>query len=109
MIQRHYPDKLPLITLPSLTIQPLVENAVRHSVESRSEPTCISIQILLSDQHVTLLIQNSVSDNPQGRLTGNGVAIDNIRQRLALFYDDRARFTNGVLDYHYRVKLVIAL
>ena len=109
MIQRHYPDKLPLVTLPSLTIQPLIENAVRHGVESRSEPTCISIQILLSEQHVTLLIQNPVSEKPQGRLKGNGVAIDNIRQRLALLYDDRARLTTGVLDHHYRVKLVIPL
>ena len=109
MIQRHYPDKIPLIRLPSLTIQPLVENAVRHGVERRTEPSCISLQIIISDQHLTLLIQNPLGDQPEAQFDGNGVALDNIRQRLALLYDDRARLTTGIIDHLYRAKLVIPL
>ncbi|TVQ74656.1 MAG: sensor histidine kinase [Oceanospirillales bacterium] len=109
IITRQFPDQLPNVTLPSLTIQPLVENAVRHGVEASSEPSSIHIQILTSDKHLTLLIQNPIPLKAKTHFEGNGIAIENIRQRLALLYDDRARLTTGEVDRTYRVKLVIPL
>lgn len=108
-VNRRYPSQLPNLPLPSLTIQPLVENAVRHGVEASTDSCQITIEMLLSDQHLTLIIQNPLPKHTKERLQGNGIAIENIRQRLALLYDDRARLTTGAIEGHYRAKLVIPL
>lgn len=107
IILREYPETIPNVPLPSLTLQPLVENAVRHGIESCNKPSRLHIQLVVTDKHVTLLMQNPLALTTNNRLKGNGIAIENIRQRLALLYDDRARLTTGELDGIYRVKLVI--
>lgn len=108
-VVKRYPAHLPDVALPSLSIQPLVENAVRHGVESIAAVSSIEIQILLTDRHLTLLIENPVLEGRVSRHKGNGMAVDNIRQRLALLYDDRARLTTAELEGKYRVKLVIPI
>ena len=107
MIERHYSNNLPNTLLPSLTLQPLIENAVRHGVESSNQPSTIKIQILVSEQHITVLIENPVTEIMHTRFKGNGMAVENIRQRLALLYDHQARLSTSLIDGIYRVKLVI--
>ncbi|WP_051632676.1 sensor histidine kinase [Nitrincola lacisaponensis] len=106
-VSRQIPEHLPDIPLPTLTLQPLLENAVRYGIESNPSPGTIQVQVLLSEKHLTLLIQNPLPATDAERLKGNGMAIENIRQRLALMYDDRARLTTGEVEGEYRVKLVI--
>lgn len=107
IIDRHYPNKLPNTCLPSLTLQPLIENAVRHGVEASNKPTVIKIQILVSNQHITVIIENPILAMTDTRFKGNGIAVDNIRQRLALLYEDQARLTTSEIKGVYRVKLVV--
>ena len=109
LINRNYPNQLPNLPLPSLTVQPLVENAIRHGVEASTGACHITIEIILSDKHLTLIVQNPLPRQPNQRFQGNGIAVENIRQRLALLYDDRARLTTGETEGHYRAKLVIPL
>ncbi|RAU17366.1 sensor histidine kinase [Nitrincola tibetensis] len=106
-VSRHFPEQLPSILLPSLTLQPLIENAVRHGVEGFSQPSLIRIELMFSQKNLTLLIENPLPPHCKARFEGNGIAIDNIRQRLALLYDDRAKLTTGAIENQYRVKLVI--
>lgn len=106
---KQIPSQLPDITLPSLTLQPLLENAVRHGIETRNQPGTINIQVFISGKHLTLLVENPVSNQYPERYESNGIAIDNIRQRLALLYDDRARLTTGEVEGVFRVKLVLPL
>ena len=99
---------LPPIILPILTIQPLLENAVRYAVERSSEPCTIRIECLVGDQAISLLIDNPViMDTQPPARDGNGVSLQNIRDRLALMFGDRASLRIGVVDAHFRVKLVL--
>lgn len=101
-------DPLPAITLPILTIQPLVENAVRYAVERSFEPCTIRIECLVGDQAISLLIDNPViMDTQPPARDGNGISLQNIRDRLALMFGDRASLRTGVIDAHFRVKLVL--
>jgi two-component system, LytTR family, sensor kinase len=79
--------------VPSLILQPLVENAVKHGVERMSGTGKIRIQARREGDRLVL----SVSDNgpgPSGTLasgeaTGEGgVGLENIRQRLEQLYGD---------------------
>lgn len=102
------PDPLPSIDLPVLTIQPLVENAVRYAVERSAGPCPVRIECVVGDRAISLLIDNPiVVDGESPVRGGNGVSLQNIRDRLALMYGDRARLMVGEVDAHFRVKLVL--
>jgi two-component system sensor histidine kinase AlgZ len=78
--------------VPKLLLQPLVENAVRHSAENarHDKKGLVKISVRESPQAISMLVSNSTGDvKPQG---GNGMAIDNIKQRLFMLYDDAHSF-----------------
>ena len=107
-VQWNVAPDLTSIIFPVLTLQPLVENAIRHGVEPMREGCCVNIKIDLSKEWITILVENAVLSVP-ANTQGNGLAIENIKQRLQLMYGDSARIVHSVLDGIYRVKLVVPL
>ncbi|TSE19250.1 Sensor histidine kinase YehU [Tepidimonas alkaliphilus] len=76
--------------LPPLTVQPLVENAIRHGVEPRPQGACVTVEAFRDDDHLVLFVRNPLP--PTGAATrGNGLALTNLRERLALLYGGAAR------------------
>ncbi len=102
------PAELPALNIPCLTLQPLLENAVRHGIETRSEPGVISLQLTMSQHALTILLQNPVGQG-QPHAGGNGIALGNIRRRLELMYGDEARLTLAPSDDSYGLKLTLPL
>src|SRR5690606_4413288 len=60
------PAELQATTLPTLSIQPLVENAIRHGVESGSSGGRIEINVAADAAFMTVTVRNSVPDSAQG-------------------------------------------
>lgn len=84
--------------LPPLTLQPLVENAVRHGVEPCADGGWVEVRTQVQAGHVLLTVRNSVPR--QGALpfvTGHGMALRNVRQRLQLMHDVQAEFAAGLV------------
>lgn len=100
------PDQLPQLLLPALTIQPLLENAIRYGIECNPQGGTLSVCMLESRTALSLVITNPYHSKHKPA-AGNGMALDNIRQRLQLQYGTAASLSNGVVDDVYRVKLVI--
>jgi two-component system LytT family sensor kinase len=74
--------------VPSLLLQPLVENAVRHGVSKSSAPVRIELKSRLNDS----VLEIQVCDDGPGvseRSSGNGVGLSNTRARLQQLYGDR--------------------
>jgi two-component system LytT family sensor kinase len=74
--------------VPTLLLQPLVENAVRHGVSMSSAPVRIELKSRLSDS----LLEIQVCDDGPGvseGTSGNGVGLSNTRARLQQLYGDR--------------------
>lgn len=97
--------------VPSLLLQPLVENAVRHGVEPSPEGGELTIRTQVHRGQALLSITNSVPDEPvQGGLGGHGIALRNVRERLALLHDVTMRFEAGLVDGgRYRVRIAVPL
>ncbi len=72
--------------VPPLLLQPLVENAVYHGIEPAAVPGTVSITIARRGPEVLIGIANPRLDAARHH-TGNRMALDNIRERLMLFYD----------------------
>jgi two-component system sensor histidine kinase AlgZ len=100
------PAEVPQIRVPCLTLQPLLENAVRHGIERCANGGIISIQLVASARFATIVLVNPVGENRQ-KHSGNGIALANIRRRLELMYGNGASLTTSSQDGQYRVKLVL--
>jgi two-component system sensor histidine kinase AlgZ len=72
--------------IPPLLIQPLAENAVYYGIEPEREPGEISINIYRSQDQVHVVVKNPLSHDASHH-KGNGIALDNIRERLLLHFD----------------------
>ncbi len=102
------PDEQPLLNLPALTLQPLVENAIYHGVEPLPDGGTIDIEISEPDGHIEILISNPVAgETSHNRREGNRMAVDNIRERLALAFGGSASMETIESDTRYTVKLII--
>ena len=85
-------DTLPLrAQVPSLIIQPLLENAVYHGIEMLAEGGTVQIRGALVDDRIEIEVINPIIAQPgYGEREGNKMALENIRQRLELAWPGRA-------------------
>jgi two-component system sensor histidine kinase AlgZ len=93
--------------LPPLILQPLVENAVRHGVE----PSATGADVMISTQRRGSLVVIKVTNTvPAGQGTeGHGVALRNVRDRLALLHDLQGQFRSGLKGGVYQVRMEVPL
>ncbi len=94
--------------VPPLMLQPLLENAVCHGIEPNPEPGLINVRIVRRGNMLDMRITNPASKHER-RTTGNRMALNNIRERLALFFDVEATLTAEEQGGEFRVRVRIPL
>jgi len=92
--------------LPPMVLQPLLENAVYHGVEPGTGVGEVLVRIERRGERVHAAIENPYLEAGNQR-TGNRMALDNIRERLALFFDAEAHLETRVANGRYRVEIEI--
>ena len=92
--------------LPPLVLQPLLENAVYHGVEPGTGAAEVVVQIERRGNHVLARIENPYVEAEVQR-AGNRMALENIRERLQLFFDAEARIATTTANGRYRVEIEI--
>ncbi len=94
--------------VPPLMLQPLLENAVYHGVEPLAGNGEVRVCVKRSGSDVVVEIDNPAPPR-DGRISahggGNRMALDNIRERLMLFFDLEAQLDAGEQDGLYRVRI----
>jgi two-component system sensor histidine kinase AlgZ len=90
--------------LPPLVLQPLLENAVYHGVEPGLDGGEVVVRIERRGDRVLAMIENPFHENEKHH-AGNRMAFENIRERLALFFDAEARVTTRIDGGRYRVEI----
>lgn len=90
--------------LPSLLLQPLLENAVHHGIEPRTDTGMLNIRIRLVGERVRVEVDNPISATVASR-PGNQMALSNVRERLMLLYDTEAELRTGPQGDRYHVLL----
>ena len=89
--------------LPPLILQPLVENAIKHGVEPSVHGADVHIATERRGDRVVVRVTNTV---PAGAgVPGQGLALDNVRERLSLLHDLQAQFRAALIDGRYVVRL----
>lgn len=98
--------------LPPLVLQPLLENAVYHGVEPSTGTADVLVHIERRGDRVLARIENPYAEPLEAReggrdgpRAGNRMALENIRERLALFFDAEARMEATRRGARYSVEL----
>jgi len=95
--------------VPSLVLQPLVENAIRHGIAPNARPGRIAVHASREGNDLVLQIHDSGDGLPPDRLMAlnRGVGLDNTRARLEHLYRDRYQFTFSNLERGFCVTIRI--
>ncbi len=88
------PTDLLSTQVPSLTLQPLVENAIKHGISRRARGGSIRVRAATVGNTLTLSVENDgpcLSSGGPGARTGIGLV--NLRTRLQILYGDAFDFS----------------
>ena len=96
--QRRFADRLsvvlpttgeiPGVWVPSLILQPLVENAVVHGLAGHQGPVTVRISARVVEDVLSLSVINTISPD---KLPGEeGIGLNNVRERLSVQFEGRA-------------------
>ena len=82
------PEAQPALWVPSLILQPLVENAVIHGLAGHDLAVVVRIEVLASSDTLTVRVVNTIAPNHIGGR--HGIGLNNVRERLAVQFGAQA-------------------
>ena len=107
-VVRFGPDKLRVekdidprtldVLVPSILLQPLIENSIKHGLEPRIHGGTVTLRSRLEGDRVSIEVADDgvgITARPESsfRPAGNGIGMQNVRERLEVLYGRQARFT----------------
>jgi len=92
------------VMVPSMLLQPLVENSIKHGLSSKIEGGSVHLRSRLADSQLIIEVEDdgvgmaaaNLLERPGG-LGGNGIGMANVAERLKVLYGETARMT---IDSH---------
>ena len=98
--QRRFADRLTVTVpqaapvaawVPSLILQPLVENAVVHGLGGHEGAVMVRVDAVVNDEMLSLRVVNTIA--PGKRQGCAGIGLRNVRERLSIQFGNRASFS----------------
>lgn len=81
------PGQLPDVRVPTLSLQPLVENAIRHGIERLPEGGRIDVRILQEDGALSIEVENDAAPPGSAAAGGHRIGLSAARERLRALGD----------------------
>jgi len=86
------------VLVPSILLQPLIENSIKHGLEPRIHGGTVTLRSRLEGNRVSIEVADDgvgITARPESALqrSGNGIGMQNVRERLEVLYGRQARFT----------------
>ncbi len=86
------------VLVPSILLQPLIENSIKHGLEPRLNGGTVTLRRRLDGDRVLIEVADDgvgIGNRPATALkrTGAGIGMKNVQERLEVLYGNQARFT----------------
>jgi two-component system sensor histidine kinase AlgZ len=98
-------DAPPGLQVPPLILQPLVENAVRHGIETIPGGGEVSVSLRQEPGMVVLTVENPLGTEPGE--SGHRMALSNVEERLQAVFGSRARLWRYDEGDRFRVEMAL--
>jgi len=89
------PDGLLSADFPSMMIQSLVENAIKHGLEPKAEGGMLDVKAEIVHGKLAVTVADTGLGFGKAATAGTGIGLVNIRERLQLLYGNKASMTIG--------------
>jgi two-component system LytT family sensor kinase len=85
------------VLVPSILLQPLIENSIKHGLEPRLKGGTVTLRSRLDGDRVLIEVADDgvgMGNRPASALsrTGAGIGMKNVQERLEVLYGNQARF-----------------
>ncbi|MDE2407065.1 MAG: histidine kinase [Xanthomonadaceae bacterium] len=107
-LQWQVPAHLPEVRVPSLSIQPLVENAIRHGIERLPQGGKLEVEVLPEAGQIEIRISNDLPVSA-GRSEGHAVGLASARERVHAMTEGRGRVDACIEAGRYVARLRLPL
>jgi two-component system sensor histidine kinase AlgZ len=96
-LQWDLPEPLPELQVPTLSIQPLLENAIHHGVEPSATGGLLRVAVEVAANQARVIVANDLPDSPDATpRSGHGVGLRAVRERVrAMGGEVETRSENG--------------
>lgn len=93
-IEQDVADETLDMLVPSMLLQPLVENSIKHGLSSKVEGGTIRIRIRNSDRKLQVSVEDDGVGIPEAKLATlleNGIGVNNVNERLKVLFGNEYR------------------
>lgn len=108
-VEWRLPEPLPPVLVPTLSIQPLVENAIRHGVESTLAGGEIKIEVTTTATAVSIAVSNPLPTTPILNGRGHQVGLSSVRARVQAMTQGLGQLETAVVDGRYVATITLPL
>jgi two-component system, LytTR family, sensor kinase len=109
-VERIEPDTLDML-VPSMLLQPLVENSIRHGLSTQIEGGQITVESKKVDGRLHIIVQDDgagISQEKLATLLGQGIGVSNVTERLkVLFGNDYRMFIDSAPGKGTRIEIEV--
>lgn len=88
--------------MPPLTLQMLIENAIKHNVVTEKSPLCIVVE----SRNGFIVVKNNLQEKKVDARDSNQSGLDNIKKRYAHFTDEKVEVIKNANSFIVKVPLI---
>jgi two-component system, LytTR family, sensor kinase len=94
------PEELQDALVPSLILQPLIENAVKHGVGAATGQVEILLTASRKSDRLTLTVENDIplASTERNNPFGMGIGLRNVQERLNLRFQENGQLSSGIIS-----------
>ena len=97
-VEKEIDPRTLAVLVPSILLQPLIENSIKHGLEPRLRGGTVTLRSRLDGDRVLIEVADDgvgMGNRPASALprAGNGIGMKNVQERLEVLYGNQARFT----------------
>ena len=102
-------EPLPAVSVPTLSIQPLVENAIRHGIEPSPEPGRVEVEVTREGGNAVVTVRNTLPGPDRSGAAGHRVGIPSVNARIDELTQGRGSLSSGREGDLYVARLLLPL
>ncbi len=108
-IEFHVPKELQNQKIPSLILLPLIENAIKHTIDKSAKHVKLYCKVNKEDNILLILLENTLENIEINQPFEKGVGIENVKQRLKAYYGKKGLLKVNISENTYQTQLQIPI